>query len=496
MTTSDNQHAKTPKYAILKELFLFVFPLPVFFVLHRWNDVKALVSFSDCLPSLCILLVLSLVVFFVARLMFRNWQKASLFSVAVLSVFLFYPFNDLANAHVPLLERPLLSFLLLVIISFLFFLLLLRIKHYPVRLKKFLTILLTALISFEIILLLYHGPEKSPSPPAPFFQKKEVASRQMARPPVYVILMDEYAGTDVLKKYASFDNQFFCSQLQSLGFSVINHPKSNYRYTIYSVASLLNGDYNPYPAVGNYTPSLSRITHNRVVSSFHELGYDFINISPFTIHEQQRFYKYFFLPANSDLILKPTILDDIIEFLPFFITRRLPDKYLFEKLVNQKAAFNKKVLERLMVVSMEKKTAPVFCYTHVMMPHGFYARDSSGNINTPFLTNLNIQPKDKQDAYLQYLAYTNKTILPYMSQLKKNTGDSAIILLISDHGSRDIAAGKDKALAFPNFAAVYYPKGMKMNWYDSISNVNFFRVLLSDISGKKVGLLKDSVIIR
>lgn len=496
MRTADIQQDKMPKHALLKELFLFVLPVPVFFVLHRWNDVKALVSFSDCFSSLSMLIVLSLVVFFVARLVFRNIQKAALFSVAVLSVFLFYPFNDIANAHVPFLERPLLSFLLLVIISLLFLLLLLRVKHYPVRLKNFLSILLTTLISFEILMLLYHGLEKSPSPPAPFFQKKEIANQQMAMPPVYVILMDEYAGTDVLKQYASFDNQLFCSQLQSLGFSVINQPKSNYRYTIYSIASLLNGDYNPYPAVGNYTPSLSRITRNRVVSSFYELGYDFINISPFTIHEEQRFYKYFFLPANSDLILRPTILDDIIEFLPFFITRRLPDKYLFEKLVNQKAAFNKKVLDRLMVVSKGKKTAPVFCYSHIMMPHGFYARDSSGNVNTPFLTNLNIQTKDKQAAYLQYLAYTNKTILPYVSQLKKNTGDSAIIMLISDHGSRDIAAGKDKALAFSNFAAVYYPKGMKMSWYEGISNVNFFRVLFSDISGKKVGLLKDSVIIR
>jgi hypothetical protein len=493
MTTSETQQHKMSKRAVIKELFLFVFLLPAFFVLHRWNDVGSLASFSDCLPSLCILLAISLVVFLAARLIFRNTQKASLFSVATLSLFLFYPYNDLANAHVPVVERPLHSFLLLVFISLFLFMVLLRVKNHPLRLKKFLAILLHVLISFEIILVLLHKTGKPDNDPVPFLHKDEIFQLKTAKPSVYVILMDEYAGTEALQQYASFDNQAFCSQLQKSGFSVMHHPKSNYRYTIYSIASMLNADYNFYPATDNYITSLSRITRNRVVSTFREMGYDFVNISPFTIHGSERAYKYFFLPENADLILRPTILDDIFEFIPFFITRRLPDKTLFEKLVTQKTAFNRQVLNQLMDIS-RKKTTPVFCYTHVMMPHGMYARDSSGKINTSFLTNLNAGVKDKQEAYLQYLIYTNKTILPYVNQLKKNTGDSAIIMLISDHGSRDIAAGKDKRISFSNFAAVYYPKGMNMSWYDGISNVNFFRVLFSDISGKKVGLLKDSVI--
>jgi hypothetical protein len=482
--------------AIINEVFFYIFPLPIFFVLHRWNEVRGLVSLSDSLPSVCVLLGLTLVFFFTSILFYRNEQKASLFSFGALSIFLFYPFNDFSKAHVRFLESPIISLLLLALVSLIFFLIILRLKNYPARLRKLLTILMPVLIGFEILLAIINAVKEEPARPVSFLKKDELANQIKAHPSVYVILMDEYAGLGALKRHASFDNQLFTTRLESLGFRVINEPQSNYNYTIISMASLLNGDYNSYPNDDKYTYGLSRIKHNRVVSSFREIGYDFVNISPFTIEAQPRFYKYFFLPGNSNLILRPTILDDVMEFLPLFITRRLPDKTLLKKWISVKTAINIQVLDTLLAASKQKRTSPLFCYTHVMMPHGMYARDSMGKINTSFLTNLNIGVKDKQEAYLQYLIYTNKTILPYVNQLKKNTGDSAIILLISDHGSRDIAADKDKSIAFSNFAAVYYPKEIPMSWYDGISNVNFFRVLFSDISGKKITLLKDSVIVR
>jgi len=493
MTKQETQQNNSTKGAVIKEFFLFVFALPVFFVLHRCNEVDSVMSFADCLPSLSILLISSFILFLPAKLYFRNVQKASLFAVSSLFIFLFYPYNELANAHIPFLEKPWLSLLILLFISLLILFWLIRIKNIYTRFKLFLRILLLTLISFEIILLLFQ--EKTAVKPVPFLRKEQVLLSTKSKPSVYVILMDEYAGTESLKQNAFFDNHSFCSELKKSGFSIIEQPTSNYRYTILSLASMLNGDYNPGAGVDNYTESLSRIGRNRVVSTFYELGYDFFNLSPVSMHEHKRAYKYYFLPEKADLILRPTILDDIIEFLPFFITRRLPDKSLLERVIAQRTAFNYKALDQMLEVSQNNTRSPVFCYTHIMMPHGVYARDSMGKINTSFISNLNAGFKEKQAAYLQYLTHTNKTVLPYVNQLKKNTGDSAIIMLISDHGSRDIAAGKDKAIAYFNFAAVYYPKGINMGWYKGISNVNYFRVLFSDISGKKLNLQKDSIIV-
>jgi len=494
MTNPETQKYKRPIRATIKELFFFVFLLPVFFVLHRCNDVGSLISFAECIPSLSILLIFSFILFLPAKLFFRNSQKASFFTFTSLFIFLFYPYNEMANAHIPFLEKPWLSLLLLLFVSLLILFWLIRIKNIYIRFKLFLTILLLTLISFEIILLLFQ--ENPTSKPIPFLTKDEASLPIKSKPSVYVILMDEYAGTEALKKYAFFDNHSFCSELKKSGFSIIEQPTSNYRYTILSLASMLNGDYNPGAGVDNYTESLSRIGRNRVVSTFYELGYNFFNLSPVSMHEHKRAYKYFFLPEKADLILRPTILDDIIEFLPFFITRRLSDKSLLERVISQRTAFNYKALDQMLEVSQNNTRSPVFCYTHIMMPHGVYARDSMGKINTSFISNLNAGFKEKQAAYLQYLTHTNKTVLPYVNQLKKNTGDSAIIMLISDHGSRDIAAGKDKAIAYFNFAAVYYPKGINMGWYKGISNVNYFRVLFSDLSGKKLNLQKDSIIVR
>jgi hypothetical protein len=141
MTNPETQQYKRPIRATIKELFFFVFLLPVFFVLHRCNDVGSLISFAECIPSLSILLIFSFILFLPAKLFFRNSQKASFFTIASLFIFLFYPYNEFANSHVPLLEKPWLSLLLLVFVSLLILFWLIRIKNIYTRFKLFLTLI-------------------------------------------------------------------------------------------------------------------------------------------------------------------------------------------------------------------------------------------------------------------------------------------------------------------------------------------------------------------
>jgi len=65
---------------------------------------------------------------------------------------------------------------------------------------------------------------------------------------------------------------------------------------------------------------------------------------------------------------------------------------------------------------------------------------------------------------------------------------------MSDHGFRQLADTTAKKYYFMNLNAVYLPAGNYSGFYDGMSNVNQFRVILNAQFGQKLPLLKDSII--
>jgi hypothetical protein len=332
----------------------------------------------------------------------------------------------------------------------------------------------------------------------PFVKKEEIKHIKKQLPSVYIILLDEYAGNESLKKNAGFNNEEFTSALKNMGFTFIADSKSNYNHTVYSTASFLNGDYNSFRKDINdkkyYKQSLKSIAYNRTTETFKELGYGIVNLSPFNLQNQNRYYKSYALPANSDLILRSTFIDDIQNNALFYITRRLPNINYFEKLVIRRTAFNNKICDSILRLSNKKNIRPSFVYAHLNMPHAIYARDSSGRVNTDFLTKKTITKEDKKNAYLEYLIYTNRCIIPFIKELKRNANDSAIIVLMSDHGYREFALENDYHSTFNNLKSIYLPNAHKEKWYKGMTNVNFIRTLFSEIIGKNIPLFKDSCV--
>lgn len=73
----------------------------------------------------------------------------------------------------------------------------------------------------------------------------QFASQSIAekKPDIYLIVPDGYAKPINLKEYWGFDDSMFVNQLTRLGFYYAESSKSNYCYTIQTVASMLNLDY-------------------------------------------------------------------------------------------------------------------------------------------------------------------------------------------------------------------------------------------------------------
>lgn len=71
---------------------------------------------------------------------------------------------------------------------------------------------------------------------------------------------------------------------------------------------------------------------------------------------------------------------------------------------------------------------------------------------------------------------------------------NAAILLLSDHGYRVPSDTVNVVPNYRNFNAVYYPDHRYTQFYNTISNVNVFRVVMNKLLGANFALLPDSTV--
>lgn len=121
------------------------------------------------------------------------------------------------------------------------------------------------------------------------------------------------------------------------------------------------------------------------------------------------------------------------------------------------------------------------------MPHFPHLLDSAGQPVDPKL-------QLTQDSYLGYLKYCNKKIVPVIDKILSSSATPPIILLMSDHGFRGFSKPTDPTYYFMNLNAIYLPDQKYAGWYDGMSNVNQFRILLNQKFNQNLPLLKDTSI--
>ena len=128
------------------------------------------------------------------------------------------------------------------------------------------------------------------------------------------------------------------------------------------------------------------------------------------------------------------------------------------------------------------------------MPHSPYLFDSLGRLNryNYYDQSFNgVLPRERlKHDYLQYLVYSNTVFSGLVDEIMEKTQRKAIVIIMSDHGFRTL-----KNSSFRNFNAVYLPSGNYSQYYDSVSNVNQFRIIFNSLSDQKLPLLKDSMVV-
>ncbi|NQS89708.1 hypothetical protein HQ584_07975, partial [Patescibacteria group bacterium] len=393
--------------------------------------------------------------FYLLSFIFKDKEKAGL--ITSLSVFLFFSYGHFVN---------LLEGFCLVIWRFTFgpnrFLLLLsglifvlgvyfvvRARRGLRNLTNFLNVVAVSLVVISLIkiggyelktMITWHDRTTAEDAGTGLMDLKKPAML----PNIYYIILDGYAGAEILRDMYSYDNTEFMEFLRQKGFYVADKSRSNYVQSELSLASSLNFEYLNDLAnrVGvesdNRKPLINMIKNNRVVHFLKQYGYVFVAFSSGYSGTEIR---------NADIYLtKGWILNEFQNEL----VNTTPIPVLLDKLrINsiQHDLHRKKILYGLdHLADTCKLETPIFVFIHIIAPHPPFVFGEHGEaINRDIRFSLTDFPCRKgknvderinnyRKEYKEQLIFINSKLEKMIDDIISYSHLPPVIILQADHG--------------------------------------------------------------
>ncbi len=482
--------------AFARRRHFFVYLLPLDFLLHGFNYNYNLVNAGVGLWILAIYLVATYFLYRISLFIFRNSYKAYLFTFCLLFINFFFGYmydGFIGLSKTSFLSRYsfILAFTFLIAIGA--FLWIKKSKQISPRLGLALNIFLLSLLFVECgsaIIKLSSRNNFSLR-----LQKDALTScADCSKPDIYFILTDGYAGRRELKDIFNFDNSEFESALKQRQFHIVDNSSSNYNFTVLSLASTLNMCYINLDKKSNNKNThggLEAIQNSQVVDFFRNNGYGICNNSIFKLDKKEKKESILF-PGSTSLLLGSTLQYHIARIVEFKLYDKKSPVPLPEGRRSSIRKSNELVYNKTIEMANEKPGPPRFIYTHLLMPHFPYFFDKDGRENGP--EKILFENRFSKTDFLEYQQYVSKKLLALIDTIQKKSATPPIIILTSDHGFRQFQAPEDKNHFFSNISAIHLPDGDYSKFYEGMSNVNMFRVLLNTQFNQKLEILKDSSI--
>jgi len=473
----------------------FPFLLPVFFVLHGYIEHAAYMSLRNCYGLVLAYLLVAAVAFGFLYLLYRNVLKAAV-ALGCLQAFCFFfgSVQDALERVIPFLARTSVLLSVVVVLTVIVLIRLWKTSRKLSRLVLFMNVLVLIYLLVDGMKAFFIGQQRQTNLAVATPVEVSGICDSCQRPDVYLLLMDEYASTRSLQKWYGYDNRGLDSFLRDRGFHVYDNSHSNYNFTAFSMASILNMSYLRGLPPGNacsiqdYAYCSNLIRGSSVIRTFSQAGYDIVNYSIFDLEGNPSDVNLHLLPVKANLISGQTLWGRVRRDLGsrFY---KLPVPVVKDQ-AYQVMHDNDKFIKDVVKGRDAAGGHPRFVYAHLEMPHHPYFFDKEGHLRTPG----DLMVRDIQH-YLDYLPYTNEVIKKMVDAIQQNTHRNAVIVLMGDHGVRYDAPGDQQhAHDFENLDAVYLPGGNYEALPDSINGVNQFRVVLSKVFRRAIPLLPDSTV--
>ena len=488
----------------LTQYGLYVLLIPIFFVLHGYNQNFGLIGFTDCLLLLTTYCAAVSVLYLLAKLFFKNAQKAALLTGLLISFYLFFgALFDFFKVHVAFLSRYSVILPVFFIAACLLLVFLKRSKNNFNRLTLFLNTLLLVYLLWDGAAIVWKLGHPNPDKLSIYDEGSKTNYQPCTdckNPDIYFLVFDEYSSTVALQQTFNYDNSELDSFLSQRGFSNQLHSHSNYNFTPFSMASILNMNYIKgiknidACSVEDYANCNNLIRNNEVIRLLSSKQYDIVNYSIFDLAGNPSIIETSLLPVKTRLLTAQTFYHRVMHDIGWnLLVGRFEIKWLSKNLLYENLNNNNKILTLVKRESNLHTAHPRFVYAHFEMPHPPFYYDKNLRLRSEEQL-ASEKTGDYIQSYKDYIPYTNSKIKEIIDTIQKNTGDAAVIILMGDHGYRVDVNPTSHSHYFKNLNAVYFPNKNYQQLTGSVNGVNQFRVIFNSLFKQSLPLLPDSTI--
>jgi hypothetical protein len=482
--------------------------LPIFFLLHNYNELFGFISIQQILRYGLIIygiLAICLLIIYLSR----KWGAKS--SVILLSVTFFVLLFGPINNYVRLIvrSRTFNSYYLVFTICVLLLIFIIRkivkSKAIPAKTILFLNVAIIFITATEILMLLNYQSAVNKTknliyPYKPLSEKYIVTGiPDSSKPDIYFFVFDAYTNSKTLKQVWNFDNDKLTDWLEGNGFHLPADTRSNYNFTAFSLSSTFNMNYidskkgSNAGIPRNILQANESMSNNETFDILKKENYTIDFLAPFKNSIQENNLGHFFEYLSDRQIARQTLIGSVHDSKIY--------AYLLNKLSNTSDSSNykKPLLEKLRLIRSTvdeiKKTTdsttnrkPHFVYGHIMVPHEPPLFDSSGNFMS-YNDVLNAKPFN---TYTAQIRFANSLIKEIVTHIKSRNKPNTIIIIEGDHGFGYYPPDSVSRFGFSNFNAIYFPDRNYSLLYDTMSPVNTFRIVFNQYFKQSYPLLKDS----
>lgn len=463
------------------------------------------------LMPLGVSLLFGLIIFSLAKYIFKDRMKAGLMASGVIILVFSYghALNMAQNAPMPgdllVRHRHLMPIWFLLLIALAFIGKMIR-GELLVKMTRLLNVIAAILVAVNILSVAsfeikqaarVREAEKARVENVSAHAKAHTApGASQSLPDIYYLIFDRYGNRSVLKEFFDYDNSELISFLQNKGFHVVGNARANYPRTAHSLASSLNMKYINYLAdtmgenSSDWRPLYDMLRDFEVARILKSNGYKLAHFGSWW--EPTRFNRSFDLNVNPSSFSMPEfsrVLFSTTVFFPFI-----------DYQTSSKDQWRRVLYKFRKLAEIPDSPGSTFAFAHMLIPHPPFVFDSNGD----FLPNETTRKRSREENYVNQLIFLNKKIMELVETLMAKSETPPVIIIQADEGpftkrflvekkkfNWEKATDREVSEKIGILNAIYIPGVSHDVFHQDITPVNTFRILFNHLFKAQLPLLPD-----
>jgi hypothetical protein len=326
-------------------------------------------------------------------------------------------------------------------------------------------------------------------------------------PDVYYIVLDGYGRQDVLLERFGYDNGELLRYLEAKGFFVARRARANYSQTALSLAATLNMDYVQRLLPGmrgrrDLAPLERLIQENRVFQQLRELGYKVVTFP--TASDITRLKRR---DVHFDGSTRNEFEAGLLGLTPLpFLARLIGAQD--NAVLDPYEAHRRSVLFKFeKIMDLSELSRPIVVFAHFLSPHPPFVFSADGQRVEP-VSPFSIRERDHAKGYVEgyaaQLGFIDGKLRELVDAILERSSPPPIIVIQGDHGpasawlqfwqrnhrwnTRDPQVYRERLTVLN---AIHLSGGEESPFYDGVSLVNTFRLILNHDFGGRLAPLPD-----